>query len=146
MTFCIADLIVTLSISIKYRKVHVILTEGDLVLTSSDQLLLILKMYIFLFYKTTYLNKKFNCTEPSPLKGVPWNVERHCAKWCVFNIMPCVVNLSVIILSVVALKICSCFNFCLSQSPSKKIIEAFIKVRIKFSQKKINESPHSFKN
>ncbi len=36
-----------------------------LALTSSDQLLFILKLYIS-FYKTTYLNKELNCTEPFP--------------------------------------------------------------------------------
>ncbi len=28
---------------------------------------------INLFYKTSYLNKKVNSTEPSPLLGIPWN-------------------------------------------------------------------------
>jgi hypothetical protein len=46
-----------------------------LVLTSSDQLLSILKTsFFFLFYKTTYLNE-VNCAEPSrqwsPLVRVP---------------------------------------------------------------------------
>jgi hypothetical protein len=27
---------------------------------------------IYLFYKTSYLNEEVNCTEPSPLLGVPW--------------------------------------------------------------------------
>ena len=47
------------------------LTEGgglstvDLLVTSLDQLLFILKL-LFALYKTTYLNKEVNCTEPSP--------------------------------------------------------------------------------
>ena len=37
-----------------------------LVLASLDQLLSLLKMYIFLSYKTSYLNEEVNRTGPSP--------------------------------------------------------------------------------
>jgi hypothetical protein len=37
-----------------------------LVLTYSDQLLLILKKYFISFYKTSYLNEEVKCTDPSP--------------------------------------------------------------------------------
>jgi len=39
-----------------------------LILTSSNQLLFVLKLCIYnLFYETSYLNKEVNCTEPFPL-------------------------------------------------------------------------------
>ncbi len=54
-----------------------ILTEGGristidlLVLTNLDQLILVLNIF-FLFYKTSYLNKEVNCTEPSTSERVP---------------------------------------------------------------------------
>jgi ABC-type transport system involved in multi-copper enzyme maturation permease subunit len=43
-----------------------------LVLTSLDQLPLILNLYIFIFYKTTYLNAEVKRTEPSPSASAPW--------------------------------------------------------------------------
>ncbi len=43
-----------------------------LALTSSVQLLLIMKNIIFLFYKTCYLNEDTNCTEPFPSVRVSW--------------------------------------------------------------------------
>jgi hypothetical protein len=30
------------------------------------------EIYFFIFYKTRYLNKEVNCTEPSPSVRVPW--------------------------------------------------------------------------
>ncbi len=42
-----------------------------LVLTSSDQLLLIMKMSISLFYKTSYFIEEVNCIEPTPSGRVP---------------------------------------------------------------------------
>ncbi len=49
-------------------------TINLLVLTSSNYLLLIVKMHIFLFLQTSYLNKEVNCTEPSsPLVSCPWS-------------------------------------------------------------------------
>jgi hypothetical protein len=47
-------------------------TVDLLVLTSLDHLLFIVKLYFFLFYKTTYLNEEVNRTEPSPSVRVPW--------------------------------------------------------------------------
>jgi hypothetical protein len=47
-------------------------TVDLLVLTSLDKLLLILKINFFLFYKTSYLNKKVNHAEPSPSVRVSW--------------------------------------------------------------------------
>ncbi len=44
----------------------------DLVQTSSDKLLFILKLYFFIFTKQ-YLNEEVNCTEPSPSVKVPWS-------------------------------------------------------------------------
>jgi hypothetical protein len=40
-----------------------------LVITSSDKLFFILKLY---FYKTACLNEKVKCTEPSPSVRIPW--------------------------------------------------------------------------
>jgi hypothetical protein len=42
-----------------------------LVLSSSDQLLLIEDIF-FLFYKITYINEEVNCTEPFPLERAPY--------------------------------------------------------------------------
>jgi hypothetical protein len=64
------------------RKAHIFahgaLTEGGrlstvdlLVLTSLDQLLFTLQTLLTLFYKTSYLNKESNRTEPSPPISVP---------------------------------------------------------------------------
>jgi len=47
-------------------------TVDLLVLTSLDQLLWILKIYIYSFYKTSYLYKEVKCTEPSPSVSIPW--------------------------------------------------------------------------
>jgi hypothetical protein len=46
--------------------------QGILVLTSLDRLLFKIENIIYLGYKTSYLNEEFNCTEPSPSIGVPW--------------------------------------------------------------------------
>jgi hypothetical protein len=43
-----------------------------LILTGSDQLLLILKNIIFLHYKTRYVIEEVNCTEPSRSVRFPW--------------------------------------------------------------------------
>ncbi len=52
------------------------LTEGGristIALNSSDQLLLIMKIYFFLFHKTAYLNEEVNRTKPSPSVSLPW--------------------------------------------------------------------------
>jgi hypothetical protein len=45
-------------------------TVDLLVLTSLDQLLLILET-LFTFNNTSYLNEEVNCTKPSPSVGVP---------------------------------------------------------------------------
>jgi hypothetical protein len=42
------------------------------VLYSSNMLLLLLKIRIFLLYKIGYLNAEVNCTEPYPSLRVPW--------------------------------------------------------------------------
>ncbi len=54
-------------------------TVDLLALTSLNQLLFTLKIYIVLFYKTTNLSEEMNCTEPSPSIRVP----------C-FNVLQCV--------------------------------------------------------
>jgi hypothetical protein len=41
-------------------------TVDLLVLTGSDQLIFMLKLYFFFFYKTTYLNEKVNLSQTSP--------------------------------------------------------------------------------
>jgi len=43
-----------------------------LVLTCLDQLLLIMKILFFSFYKTNYLNEEVNCTYLPPSVRVPW--------------------------------------------------------------------------
>ena len=55
------------------------LTEGEglstvalLALTSLDEFIFILKIYVAFFYKTSYLNEEVNCTEPSPSVSIPW--------------------------------------------------------------------------
>jgi hypothetical protein len=48
-------------------------TEDLLVLTSLDQLLLILET-LFTFNNTSYLNEEVNCTKPSPSDGVPFHL------------------------------------------------------------------------
>jgi len=45
----------------------------NLVQTSSDQLLFILKLYIFFIFAKQYLNEEVHCTEPSPSVKVPWS-------------------------------------------------------------------------
>ncbi len=59
---------------------QVTLTEGEgsvvstvdlLLLTSLDHPLLIIQTLFTFFYKTSYLNEKVNCTEPSPTVKVP---------------------------------------------------------------------------
>ncbi len=46
-----------------------------LVLTRSDHLILILKIFFVAFYKTSFLNEKVNCTEPSSYSvKVPWGM------------------------------------------------------------------------
>ncbi len=47
-------------------------TVDLLVLTSLDQLLLIIKFLFHLCYKTSYLNEEVNCTVPSPSVSFPW--------------------------------------------------------------------------
>ncbi len=56
------------------------------VLSSLDQLIFILKIYLH-FYKTSYLNEEVNCTEFSPSVSVPWVIllapgERCCCCCC----------------------------------------------------------------
>jgi hypothetical protein len=46
-------------------------TFGLLILTSLAQLLLIMQA-LFALSKTSYPNKEFKCTEPSPSVNVPW--------------------------------------------------------------------------
>jgi hypothetical protein len=41
-------------------------TVDLLILTCSDQLLHLLKIHSFFFYKTSYINEEVNCTQPSP--------------------------------------------------------------------------------
>jgi hypothetical protein len=48
-------------------------TVDLLVLTSLDQLLLIVDI-IYLLYKTSYFNEEVNCTEPSPSVSIPWSL------------------------------------------------------------------------
>jgi hypothetical protein len=48
-------------------------TVDLLVLTCSDQLLLILKVYIYFFYQTSYINEEGDCTEPSPTVRITWH-------------------------------------------------------------------------
>jgi hypothetical protein len=48
-------------------------TVDLLVLTSLDQLLLIVQTHYLHFYKTSYPNEEVNCTEPSPSVSVPWS-------------------------------------------------------------------------
>jgi len=52
-----------------------------LVLTSLDLLLCILKLYIFFFCKTIYLNGEVNCTEPSPSVSFPRSHIYYRAAW-----------------------------------------------------------------
>ncbi len=52
-------------------------TVDLLLLTSSDRLLTILNLYFSIFYRTTFLNKEVNRTEPSPSVRVSWMVLRH---------------------------------------------------------------------
>ncbi len=56
------------------------------VLSSLDRLLFIWK-YVYIFYKTSYLNEEVNCTEFSPSVSVPWVIllapgERCCCCCC----------------------------------------------------------------
>jgi hypothetical protein len=44
----------------------------DLLVLNKSELILVLKMYFFPFYKTSYLNKEVNRTEPFPILRVPW--------------------------------------------------------------------------
>jgi hypothetical protein len=46
-----------------------------LALTSSDQLVFLLKVYFLFFVKTYYLKKEVNCTEPSPTVRTPCNLQ-----------------------------------------------------------------------
>ncbi len=46
-------------------------TVDNLVLTSYDQFIFMLKILIHFVTKTRYLNEEVNCTEPSPLVCVP---------------------------------------------------------------------------
>ncbi len=45
-------------------------TVNILVLPNSDQLIFILKIYIF--YKSSYLNEGIKCTKPLPSDSIPW--------------------------------------------------------------------------
>jgi hypothetical protein len=47
-------------------------TVGLLVQTSFDQLITMLQILMTSFYKTSYHNEEFNCTEPSPSVRLPW--------------------------------------------------------------------------
>jgi len=49
-------------------------TVDFFVLTSLDELLLILQELFDFFYKTSYLNEEVNSTEPSPSVSVPWSL------------------------------------------------------------------------
>jgi len=61
-------------------------TVDLLVLTSLDQLLLIMKILsTYLFYKTSYLNEEVNCTKPSPSVSILWRrvtVKPHWGQCC----------------------------------------------------------------
>jgi len=52
-------------------------TVDLLVLTSINQLLFTMKI-LFTFYKTSYLNKEANCSEPFPSVSIPWKCLHQC--------------------------------------------------------------------
>jgi hypothetical protein len=60
-----------------------------LVKTILDQMLLILKIIYFSFYKTSYLNEEMNCTEPFPSVRVPWHAlcrNAECCLWSLYHL------------------------------------------------------------
>ncbi len=82
-----------------------------LVLTSSDQLLFILKLY-FLSYKTSYLNKEVNCIVPSLSVRVPWLLCLPSLMLNVLLLLTCVVSLSWMLLCWVSWSLQKNFIFC----------------------------------
>ena len=62
-----------------------ICTIDLLILTSLDQLLLILKLWFILFYWTNYLNEVVKCTEPSPSVRDRWLTSLLCSTFKIFQ-------------------------------------------------------------